>query len=260
MGARREVVDDVGARAGDRRARRRRVEQVDALADARDAGHVVAGGGAGRGEVAPGEPGGAGDQDAQLSAARSRPGAPPSRGRWRRRPPRSTGSRSAAGGFSRRSSSPSTTPNSRWRQVACANARGRRTQLGERRRRGRARSPASVARCSASPASGPRSGAGSGRRGATFAYSGAEQRAVADVQRERRPAGCAEPPRATSRAEQLGVVVVDAEDAACRAAAARPTRPRRRRPASAPRRVVCGRWPSARNCNGRHAGRVRALQ
>jgi 2'-5' RNA ligase len=64
MGARGEVVDDVGLRVADRRAHHLRVEQVDAQpARARQVEDHVTRGGAQLEEMAPGEPGGARDED-----------------------------------------------------------------------------------------------------------------------------------------------------------------------------------------------------
>ena len=75
--------------------------------------------------------------------------------------------------FRRRSSSPSSTPNSRWRQVDWAKARGLESSVGSSLRAGCSRSVTAVSgqvrRFSALAATGPRAHEGSGRRGAMFA-------------------------------------------------------------------------------------------
>ena len=103
-----EVVDDVGPRAGDERAGGRGVAQVERRRGRRG-DDVVARGLAGGDEVAAGEAGRAGDQDAAAHAARADVGETSKvssatrrtrhgRGRWRRRPPgRSGAARSRAG-------------------------------------------------------------------------------------------------------------------------------------------------------------------
>ena len=104
--------------------------------------------------------------DLTASAAGGRPGARRSRDRSRPRPASSTGSSAPAGGFRRRSSSPTTAPNSRCRQADCANARPLRPSAGWTRT-----IAGQVARCSSSAESGPRSTGATGRLGATLAYS-----------------------------------------------------------------------------------------
>ena len=73
--------------------------------------------------------------------------------------------------------------------------------------------PGQVARCSASPASGAAQRRGAGQARGDVGVERAEQRAVGDVQREPDRLACAGRARAREAAEQLGVVVVDAEHA-----------------------------------------------
>ena len=164
--------------------------------------------------------------------ARARRGARRSRARSSRRPRRRPARRISSGGLSRRSSSPSTKPNSTCRHVACANARPEPHSCGRSERAGWTRSstavPGQVARCSASPASGPRSAGGHRQR-----------RRDVRVRRRRTPRrwrGAAPTPAGLPAAagghdpaaEQLGVVVRDAEHAAVERLLRRPHRGGRR--------------------------------
>src|SRR4051812_37141520 len=171
MGARGEVVDDVRPRAGDEPAGRGWVAQVE-RGRGRSTQDLVPRRLARRDEMAPGEPGRAGDEDPQRQLRDTTYSADP----WpfEAAAAGSIGRGSDSGGFRRRSSSPSTVPKSRWRQVACANAApepqsaGRSSEAGWMR--DSAAVPGQVARCSARPASGPRTTAGIGSAGPAFAY------------------------------------------------------------------------------------------
>ena len=166
---------------------------------------------------------------------------------------------SESGGFSRRSSSPSTAPNSRWRQVACANARPEPHSCGnaaagcepvdhERARPGR--------EVLGQPGERPaQRRAGPGRRGRALRRRAPNSRAVGDVHREpdrmgggrRRARSARAARRRRSRRRRR----------AGRAAAARPRRPRRRRRRARLGGCGCGRGP-CRDCNARRAARCTA--
>src|SRR4051812_47792083 len=171
MGARGEVVDDVRPRAGDEPAGRGWVAQVE-RGRGRSTQDLVPRRLARRDEMAPGEPGRAGDEDPQRQLRDTTYSAWP----WplEAADAGSIGRGSDSGGFRRRSSSPSTVPNSRWRQVAWANAAPEPHRTGSSSpagcRRFNAAVPGHVARCSARPASGPRRTAGTGSARPAFAY------------------------------------------------------------------------------------------
>ena len=164
-----------------------------------------------------------------------------------------------AGGFSRRSSSPSTARRAGG-ATSPARTRGREPHSCGRSRaagctRASERGAGQVARCSARPASGPRSAGGHRQRRRDVRVDGAEQRAVGEVQgdADRPPARRA---AVTQRPSSSRVVVGDPEERDCRAAAARPTprRPWRRRGRRAGS-VVDGHV--RRDCNERAPRRVR---
>ena len=176
VGARGEVVDDVGLRVADRRAHHLGVEQVDAQpARAREVDDHVTRGGARATRWRPAKPEAPVMRTRRLSRpVRRRPrGARRSRGRWRRRRRR----RSAPG--RRRAGSAAARARRARSRTAGGASRPARTRAGcptapgsRRRRGGRARAAAvagQVATCSASPSSTPRAGRGPGRLGATFA-------------------------------------------------------------------------------------------
>ena len=248
-GQRGEVVDDVRAGVADERPGGGRVAQVGrarrrgAATPATTSSPAAA---QARARWLAGEAAGPGDEDAGHGApaalpdvggpdvsprGRRRPGARPSRGRWRRRARRRRARGAPSPAFSRRSSSPSTSPKSRWRQAACAKARPEPHSDGRSSAAGWTRSsaavPGHVARCSAKPgertAQRRRAPAATARRSRTARrtarrWRDAARRPAGSQPRPARPSGRAAPCRSSARRRRAG-----------RAAAAPPTRRRRRR-------------------------------